>query len=113
MVERGRATTRQERAAVLAQRFRVYPRRGARRDGRRTGRDHWNRWASDFLALLRGEEYGVLLASARLIVGASVPAFRFPIEETFALEVPAPIQERPRGRAPRSAGSWPKGPAAA
>lgn len=114
MLECGRATTRQERAAVLAQRFPVYPRRGYYREGRRTDHDHWNRRASDFLPLFRDEDDGgVLLASARLIVGASVPAFRFPIEGNFAQEVPAPIQERPCGRAPRSAASWPRGPAAA
>lgn len=92
-IECGLATTRRERAAVLAQRFRVYQRKGYYRDGLRADRDHWDRKALYFLALLPDGEGGrVLLGSARLIVGDSVPGFRFPTEENFELELPAAIR---------------------
>jgi hypothetical protein len=35
----------------------------------------------------------VLLGSSRLIIGESVPGFRFPIEENFELELPALFRE--------------------
>ena len=92
-IECGLATTRRERAAVLAQRFRVYQRKGYYRDELRADRDHWDRKALCFLALLRDKENGdVLLGSARLIVGDSVPGFKFPTEENFELELPAAIR---------------------
>jgi hypothetical protein len=93
-IECGLATTRRERAAVLAQRFRVYQRKGYYRDGLRVDRDRWDRQAVYFLALLRDEENGrVLLGSARLVVGESVPGFKFPTEEAFEMELPGAIRE--------------------
>jgi len=92
-IECGLATIRRERAAVLAQRFRVYQRKGYYRPGLRVDRDPWDRKALYFLALLRDEDRGgVLLGSARLIVGESGPRFRFPTEDNFELEMPAAIR---------------------
>jgi hypothetical protein len=92
VIECGRATTEEERAAVLAQRFRVYQRKGYYRPGLRVDRDHWDDNAVYFLALLRDEEGGgLLLGSARLILGEPRREFRFPVEEAFEFDLPAPV----------------------
>jgi hypothetical protein len=93
-VERSSAVAPPRKTSVLAQRFRVYQRKGYYRPGLRVDRDRWDDNAVHFLALLRNEQGGgVLLGSARLIVGESVPGFRFPTEENFDLELPAAMQE--------------------
>jgi hypothetical protein len=86
------ATTRPERAAVLAQRFRVYQRKGYYRPGLHVDRDLWDQKALYFLALLLDEENGgVLLGSARLIRGELHTEFRFPVKRAFELELPAAV----------------------
>jgi hypothetical protein len=92
VIECGRATTEDERAAVLAQRFRVYQRKGYYRPGLRVDRDPWDKSALYFLALLRDEEAGgLLLGSARLILGEPHPEFRFPVERAFDFDLPPPV----------------------
>jgi hypothetical protein len=92
VIECGLATTKQERGAILAQRFRVYKRKGYYRDGLGADRDPWDTRAAYFLTVLRDDALGsVLLGSARFIRGESVPGFRFPTERNFELEVPAAI----------------------
>ena len=92
----GVVTTRKERAAVLAQRFRVYQRRGYHRPGLRVDRDAYDRQAIYFLAVLKdGELGGLLLGSSRLVSAESRARFRFPTEKIFRLELPARFQEIP------------------
>jgi hypothetical protein len=93
-IEYGLATTRQERAAVLAQRFRVYQRRGYYRAGLRDDPDVHDNRALYFLATLPdGAGRCVLLGSARVILGESRPGFRFPTEEAFDFDLPAAVRE--------------------
>jgi hypothetical protein len=95
-IECGIATTAHEHAAVLAQRFRVYQRRGYHRPGLQHDRDAYDRRAVSFVALLcAGDEPGFLLGSARLVCGDNEAAFRFPIEDIFELKLPAAVQEVP------------------
>src|SRR5262245_28708880 len=92
-IEFGVATTEGERAAVLAQRFRVYRRRGYYRRGLRTDRDAYDSSAAHFLATLPDETGDrVLLGSARLIIGESSPGFRFLTERAFQLELPEALR---------------------
>jgi len=92
----GLAITNEERAAVLAQRFRVYQRRGYYRAGLGADRDVYDTNAAYFLATLPDAKRGdVLLGSARLIFGESRAAFRFPAEEAFELELPPAVRETP------------------
>jgi hypothetical protein len=93
-IEFGLATTRQERRAVLAQRFRVFQRRGYYRPGLRDDQDAHDDRALYFLATLPdGAGSHFLLGSARLILGEACPAFRFPTEEAFEFELPPGIRE--------------------
>ena len=95
----GVVTTTEERAAVLSQRFRVYQRRGYHRPGLLVERDVYDRRAVYFLAVLGdGELSGLLLGSARLVLGESRAGFRFPAEKIFRLELPARFQEIPVGQ---------------
>jgi N-acyl-L-homoserine lactone synthetase len=92
----GLAITNEERAAVLAQRFRVYQRRGYYRAGLGADRDVYDTNAAYFLATLQDAKLGdVLLGSARLIFGESRAAFRFPAEQAFELELPRAVGEIP------------------
>ena len=90
----GLATTKEERAAVLAQRFRVYQRKGYYRPGLQFDCDAHDDTAAYFLATLRDGDLGrVLLGSARLILGESRAGFRFPCEMAFEFELPAAIRD--------------------
>ncbi|MBI4522142.1 MAG: hypothetical protein HY701_15000 [Gemmatimonadetes bacterium] len=92
-IECGLATTKQERAAVLAQRFRVYQRKGYYRPGLQVDRDVHDDKAAYFLATLSDGDLGrVLLGSARLILGESRAGFGFPCEMAFEFELPAAIR---------------------
>jgi hypothetical protein len=93
-IEYGLATTKQEQRAVLAQRFRVYRRRGYYAPGLRDDRDVHDDRALHFLAALPdGAGRYVLLGSARVILGESGPGFRFPTEEAFEFDLPLPVRE--------------------
>lgn len=93
-IECGLATTRQERTAVLAQRFRVYQRKGYYRPGLQVDRDDHDDTAAYFLATLSDLDLGrLLLGSARLIRGESRAGFRFPFEMAFEFELPAAIRD--------------------
>ena len=82
------------RAAIVAQRFRVYQRRGYYAPGLRDDRDAHDDKALYFLATLPDGAGGrFLLRSARLILGESSSGFRFPTEEAFELELPAAVRE--------------------
>ena len=89
----GLATTRHERAAAQAQRFRVYRRRGYYRSGLHTDHDAYDTKATAyFLALFpTGHHGGVLLGSARAILGDARTGFRFPAEHAFEFELPGTI----------------------
>jgi len=92
-IEYGLATTWQERAAILAQRFRVYQRRGYYAPGLRDDRDAHDDKALYFLATLPDGGGGhFLLGSARLILGESTPGFQFPTEEAFECDLPAVVR---------------------
>jgi hypothetical protein len=93
-VDFGVATTRAERAAVLAQRFRVYQRHGYYRDGLKTDRDEYDRKAVYLAAVLqRDQETALLVGSTRLIVGDPDPHFRFPSQRAFQFGLPATLRE--------------------
>lgn len=70
-IDCGIATTKHERAAVLAQRFRVYQRRGYHRPELRVDRDAHDRRAVYFMAVLQSGDATAswLLGSARLVLG--------------------------------------------
>ncbi len=92
LLDFGVATTKAERAAVLAQRFRVYQRHGYYRPGLRVDRDAYDRRAIYFVATLAGAELpDLVIGSARLILGEPDSAFRFPAEKFFGLELPEAI----------------------
>ena len=93
-IECGLATTRKERSAVMAQRFRVYRRRGYYLPGLTSDRDAYDARAAYFLAtLLDGADSRLLLGSARLILGEPRVGFTFPVEEAFEFELPVTIRE--------------------
>ena len=96
LIDFGIATTRTERSAVMAQRFRVYQRHGYYRPGLKADRDEYDRRAVSFLARVDGGDgRGVIVGSARLIVGATRPGFRFPTEKAFRLELPSAVRAIP------------------
>jgi hypothetical protein len=92
MIEFGLAVTRQERAAVQAQRFRVYQRRGYYRAGLDADRDDYDDKAVPFLAILQDVALGtVLLGSAWLIRGEPRAEFRLPVERAFEFDLPPAV----------------------
>ena len=96
LIDFGIATTRTERSAVMAQRFRVYQRHGYYRPGLKADRDEYDRRAVSFLARVNGGDgRGVIVGSARLILGATRPGFRFPTEKAFRLELPRAVRAIP------------------
>ena len=93
-IDFGVATTRAERTAVLAQRFRVYQRHGYYRPGLTVDRDEYDRKAVYLAATLRKDRpTAVLLGSARLIVGTPDPHFRFPSQRAFRFDLPEAVRE--------------------
>jgi hypothetical protein len=92
-IDFGVATTRAERTAVLAQRFRVYQRHGYYRPGLTVDRDEYDRQAVYLAATLRKDRPTVLLGSARLIVGTPDPHFRFPSQRAFRFDLPESVRE--------------------
>ena len=95
-IDFGVATTDAERAAILAQRFRVYQRRGYYRPGVTVDRDEYDRRAIYFLAMLRGDKAAdAMIGSARFVLGEAVPRFRFPFQHAVELELPAALRAFP------------------
>ena len=93
-IDFGVATTRAERTAVLAQRFRVYQRHGYYRPGLTVDRDEYDGKAVYLAATLgKGQPTAVLLGSARLIVGVPDSDFRFPSQRAFQFELPEAVRE--------------------
>jgi len=93
-IDFGVATTRAERTAVLAQRFRVYQRHGYYRPGLTVDHDEYDRKAVYLAATLRKDRpTAVLLGSARLIVGTPDPHFRFPSQRAFRFDLPEAVRE--------------------
>jgi len=91
-IECGLAITRRERAAVQAQRFRVYEGRGYYRAGLEVDHDDYDDSALPFLAVLRDATLdAVLLGSARLILGEPRAEFRFPVERAFEFDLPPSV----------------------
>jgi len=96
LIDFGIATTRTERSAVMAQRFRVAQRHGYYRPGLKADRDEYDRRAVSFLARVGGGDgRGVIVGSARLIVGGRRPGFRFPTEKAFRLALPGAVRAIP------------------
>jgi hypothetical protein len=93
-IERGLATTRQARAALRTQRFRVDQHRGYYRLELRADRDVHDRRATYFLAARYDGDLGrVLLGSARLIFVESRAGFRFPAEHAVEFALPAETRD--------------------
>lgn len=98
-IEYGVATTDDERAAVQAQRFRVYQRRGYYRRGLQADCDAYDHTAAYFLAALPDGAGGrFLLGSARLILGEARPEFRSLTERAFELDLPPAVRDTAPGR---------------
>ena len=113
-IDFGVATTRTERQAVLAQRFRVFQRQGYFRKGLRDDRDEYDREAIYFLGRLRGAGpgRGFLVGSTRLIEGRADPGFEFPALKAFRFEMPAALRAVPvrqRGEVARLVAEQPTG----
>jgi hypothetical protein len=95
-IDFGVATTEAERAAAVAQRFRVYQRHGYYRPGVTADRDEYDDHAVFFLATLSGgATTDALLGSARFVAGEADPRFRFPIQHVFELEPPEALRAIP------------------
>ena len=95
-IDFGVATTSAERAAIMAQRFRVYQRRDYYRPGVTVDRDEYDRRAIYFLATLSdGATTDAMIGSARFVLGDADPGFRFPAEHVFQLDVPEALRAIP------------------
>src|SRR5262245_7817401 len=98
-IDFGLATTRAERGAILAQRFRVYQRHGYHHPDLTVDRDEYDRHAIYLLATLRrGENVDAMFASARVVRGSTNPNFRFPLHRAFEFKLPAPLLAIPATR---------------
>lgn len=98
-IDFGVATTRAERAAVLAQRFRVYQRHGYYQPGLKVDRDEYDGKAVYLAATLASDRpLASLIGSARLIVGTPDGRFRFPSQRAFHFELPKPVGVIPAGQ---------------
>jgi len=94
-IDFGVATTSAERAAILAQRFRVYQRRGYYRPGVTVDRDEYDQRAIYFLAMLTGGATDAMVGSARFVLGDADPRFRFPFEHALELGLPDALRAFP------------------
>ena len=95
-IDFGVATTEAERAAILAQRLRVYQRRGYYRPGVTVDHDEYDRHAIYFLAMLRGDKAAdAMIGSARFVLGEAVPRFRFPFQHALELGLPGALRAFP------------------
>ena len=95
-IECGLATTADERAAVRAQRFRIYRQHGYYRPGLLVDRDGYDEAAHHFVAVLPDRDGGgLLLGSARLICGEAREGFAFPVEQAFRFELPDDVARTP------------------
>jgi hypothetical protein len=88
-IDFGVATTKAERAAVRAQRFRVYQRWGYYGPRFRVDPDAHDERAVYLLGRLRGHPSdGLMVGSARVVLGRQRAGFHFPAQE--ALDIPLP-----------------------
>jgi hypothetical protein len=96
-IDFGVATTKAERAAVLAQRFRVYQRWGYYYEPRlRVDRDAYDAGAVYLLGRLRGHPCdGLMVGSARVVLGENRAGFRFPAQEAFDFPLPPGVDGVP------------------
>jgi hypothetical protein len=95
-IEFGIATTDAECAGVLAQRFRVYRRWGYYGPGLRVDRDVHDDSSVFLLARLRGQPRdGLLVGSARVVLGQERAGFQFPAQDAFAFSLPAGVRDLP------------------
>ena len=93
-IDFGVATTRGERAAVRAQRFRVYQRYGYYRPGLEIDLDEYDRKAVYLTATAgTGRRPDLLLGSARLVIGEAEIPLTFPSQKAFQFELPEAIRE--------------------
>ncbi len=93
-IDFGVATTRGERAAARAQRFRVYQRYGYYRPRLEVDRDEYDRKAVYLTATVgTGRRPDMLIGSARLVVGEAEIPFTFPSQKAFQFELPEAIRE--------------------
>jgi hypothetical protein len=95
-IEFGVATTEAESAAVLAQRFPVYQRWGYYRPGLGVDRDVHDDSSVYLLARLRGAPCdGLLVGSARVVLGQERDGFQFPAQDAFTFSLPAGVRDLP------------------
>jgi hypothetical protein len=96
-IDFGVATTKAERAAILAQRFRVYQRwRYYYRPRLRIDRDAYDAGAVFLLGRLRGHPCdGLMIGSARVVLGQERARFRFPAQEAFDFPLPPGVDGVP------------------
>ncbi len=95
-IEFGVATTEAECAAVLAQRFRVYQRWGYYGPRLRVDRDVHDDSSVYLLARSRGRPCnGLLVGSARVVLGQARAGFQFPAQDAFDFSLPARVRDLP------------------
>ncbi len=92
-IDFGVATTGAERDAILAQRFRVYQRRGYHRPGLTVERDRYDEGAVYVFAMVRNPDgRDLLVGSARLVRGAEHPSFVYPTRVAMEFEMPEALR---------------------
>ncbi len=95
-IEFGVATTEAECAAVLAQRFRVYQRRGYYGPRLRVDRDVHDDSSVYLLARLSGQPCdGLMVGSARVVLGQERVGFQFPAQDAFDFSLPPGLGDIP------------------
>ena len=95
-IDFGVATTDAERDAVLAQRFRIYQRRGYYQPGLTDDRDEYDAQAVHFLAKLRQRgATSAIVGSTRFIMGEDRVAFTFPVQHAFEVHLPDALTTLP------------------
>lgn len=95
-IDFGVATTPAEREAVIAQRFRIYQRRGYYQPGLADDRDEYDNRAVYVIARLRrGGKASAIVGSARFIVGEDEAGFRFPVQHAFDVHLPEALTAFP------------------
>jgi N-acyl-L-homoserine lactone synthetase len=95
-IDFGVATTHAEREALLAQRFRIYQRRGYYQPGLANDRDEYDDRAIYVLAKLRRRvATSAIVGSARFIVGEDQAGFSFPVQHAFEVHLPEALTAFP------------------
>ena len=95
-IDVGVATTHAEREAVLAQRFRIYQRRGYYQPGLTNDRDEYDDRVVYVLAKLRRcRATSAIVGSTRFVVGEDRVGFTFPAQNAFEVHLPEALSAFP------------------